>query len=219
LDTEGGGRIAARLASGQSLRLNAGTIVHVLAERAFRLEHGAVYVDSNPTPTQTRSPLTIATPRGVVRDVGTQFEVHVDAAAVRIRVREGSVSLTGDGDALEVAAGQQLDVDEGGRVGRRQLAAFGNEWAWAAEIAPAMTIEGRSLRVFLDGMARERGLALRFVPDGLAAAAATTTLNGSIEGMTLDEALHSVLPTCRMRHRIEGGLLLIEPLAATGDAH
>ena len=41
---------------------------------------------------------------------------------------------------------------------------------------------------------------------------ADIVLNGSIEGMSLDEALQSVLPTCRMRHRIEDGILRIEPL-------
>ncbi len=211
-DTGPGGRIAARLATGQSLRLDTGTILHVTSGRSFRLETGTVYVDADPELTVSGSSLTVATPQGIVRDVGTQFEVRVADGSVRIRVREGAVSLTGGGDALEVTSGWQLDVDERGHVERREVAAFSNEWAWAAEIAPAMTIEGVSLRKFLDGMARERGLALHFDPEGLAASAATTTLSGSIAGMTSDDALSSVLPTCRMRHSIEGGVLLIEPM-------
>ena len=214
-----GGGIAARLATGQSLRLDKGTILHVIAGRSFRLETGTVYVDANPQLTAPGSSLAVATPQGIVREVGTQFEVRVADGSVRIRVREGEVSLTGGGGMLGVASGQQLDVDERGRVERREIAVFGNEWAWAAAIAPTMTIEGVSVRTFLDGMARERGLALQFEPEGLAASAATTTLSGSIAGMTPDDALSSVLPTCRMRHSIEGGVLLIEPMPPNRDPH
>ena len=72
-----------------------------------------------------------------------------------------------------------------------------------------MELGGRSLQEFLDWMARERGLQLRFASPEVAASAPGIVLNGSIDGMTLDEALESVLPTCRMSHRIEGDALLI----------
>ena len=219
LNTDAGGRVAVRLASGPSLRIDTGTALEVLAEGSLRLQRGTVYVDAGPTSSARRSALTIATPRGVVRDVGTQFELRVAEESVRVRVREGAVTLTGDGGAVDVTAGQQVEVDERGRAERRSLAVFGDDWRWTEDLAPTLTIEGRPLRAFLDGIARERGLSLRFVSADLAAAAATVTLNGSIAGMTLDEALVSVLPTCRMRHRIEGGLLVIEPLEPTDDAH
>jgi fido (protein-threonine AMPylation protein) len=75
-----------------------------------------------------------------------------------------------------------------------------------------MEIEGRSLREFLDWMARERGFRIRFSSGDLEADAGSIRLNGSIRGMTLDQALESVLLASGMRHRIEADLLVVERL-------
>ena len=138
---------------------------------------------------------------------------------MRVRVREGRVwldrgKLDRGEDILEVGAGTVLEVDEAGRASRREESSFGADWAWIEEVTPLMELEGRSLREFLDWVVRERGLRLRFASPDLADSALEITLNGSIEGMTLDQAMESVLPTCRMIHRIERDVLIIERLAA-----
>ena len=80
-----------------------------------------------------------------------------------------------------------------------------------------MELEGRSLREFLDWMVRERGLRLQFTSPDLAGAASEISLNGSIDGMTLDQALESVLPTCRMAHRINGDVLVVQPISVAPE--
>ena len=210
VSTEGGGRLALRLSSGHALRLDRGTRVRVLSGRALALERGALYVDSAGAAQRVE----IGTPFGLVRDEGTQFVVRVEARTLRLAVREGRAFL----GAAEVAAGQLLEID-GDRRRLVPYPASGELWAWAGEIAPPPAIDGRTARDFLDWMARERGLELRFENAEVAAAAATTRLQGSVEGMTLDQALASVLPTCGMRHRIQDGVLLVAAMEPVqGDA-
>jgi ferric-dicitrate binding protein FerR (iron transport regulator) len=213
LATENRGRAAIRMISGHSVRLDLGTRVRFLSERALALDLGAVYVDSGGSPGRSAESLTIRTPLGVVREIGTQFEVRLEHAAVQVRVREGRVTLDGRHGDFEVSAGAALEVDEQGRASRRELSGFGADWAWIAEITPLMELEGHSLREFLDWVVRERGLKLRFASPDLADSAAEIDLSGSIQGMTLDQAMEAVLPTCRMMHRIERDVLFVERLA------
>jgi hypothetical protein len=72
-----------------------------------------------------------------------------------------------------------------------------------------MEIEGRPVGEFLDWIARERGLQLTFEDPALYVTAAETGLNGSIDGMSLDQALEAVLPTCGMTHHIQNGTLTV----------
>lgn len=212
LKTEGNGRLALRLASGRSLRLDVDTRIEALTDRSLTLMAGAVYVDSGGRRAPEDAAIEIDTPAGRIREIGTQFEVRLGEAAVRVRVREGQVSVDRPSGGLQVTSGRELQLDQAGGASSRDLPTHGEEWAWTESIAPRMAIEGRFLGEFLDWMARERGLGLRFGRDDLAASASTIRLNGSIDGLTLDQALESVLPTCGMRHRIEGGLLVVEPL-------
>ena len=145
-----------------------------------------------------------------MREIGTQFEVRVQPSGLRVRVREGLVILEAEDEAHEVRDGEQLLIDIAGSVSRTEVSLFGQEWAWTESVLPMFEIEGRPARAFLEWTARERGLALRFADDALAETAATTILSGSVEGLTLKDALDVVLPTCQMAHRIEPGELVIE---------
>jgi len=220
LMTGADGRLALRLSSGGSLRLDVGTSVEVLSGRAVALLSGAVYVDSGGPAVDPDGPaeesIEIRTAAGSIREIGTQFEVRLIDATVRVRVREGLVSVDRPAGGLEVKSGRELQIDRDGRTSSRELPVHGEEWDWIGEITPMLEIEGRSLREFLDWIVRERGLGLHFAGGDLGAAASTIRLNGSIAGMTLDQALESVLLTCRMRHRIEGDLLVVEALAEPG---
>lgn len=207
LETGEEGRVAVRMASGHSLRLDAGTFLRVLSERRVALDRGAAYVDSGHL--AGAEGMEVRTPLGAVREIGTQFEVRVQESSVRIRVRTGAVSLSGGEAVIEVGAGEEVEVDAAGRWNRRQVAAFGEQWAWVAEIAPVMDLEGRLLREFLDWVAHERGLRVRFSSPDLARAAEEITLSGSVRGMTLDQALDSVLATCGMSANTEEGVLAV----------
>jgi len=208
--TASDGRVALHLASGHSLRLDAGTQLRALSGRTLVLEHGAVYVDSGGGARTAVGTIEIRTPLGEVRDVGTQFEVRMLDASLRVRVREGTVSVAGRGATLAMTAGEELTLDPAGRAVRGRVDPFGAEWAWSEAVARFGDLQGRSLREFLDWYARERGVRLELVGEGLPLAAGTILLGGSIEGMTLEEAIDSVLATAAMhREEREGSLRVV----------
>jgi FecR protein len=123
-------RAALRLASGGSLRLDTGTRLQLLSRTTLALERGAVYVDSGATPLSTS--LAISTPLGVARDIGTQFEVRLGAAAgpLEVRVREGRVLLSHHNTAREVEAGRALTVITDGQWVEREVSLHGPDWEW-----------------------------------------------------------------------------------------
>ena len=117
--TTAAGTLAMTLTSGVQLRLDASTTVRVDSATDVSLERGAVYVDSaGSPPTQPgASPIRIHTPAGLVRDLGTRFEVRLAGAGIRIRVRDGQVRVTGANrvDARAGAGEELFSTPDGSR--------------------------------------------------------------------------------------------------------
>jgi hypothetical protein len=61
-------------------------------------------------------------------------------------------------------------------------------------------------------VAREKGWKVAFADDALTGSAETIVVAGDIDGMTIEQALEAVLPSCRMAHHLSDGTLLIEAL-------
>ena len=82
------GRIALRLEGGASLRLASNSQAQFIAPGRVELLAGTLYIDKSAGPQ-----VEVLTPFGVIRDIGTQFEVHLGEwegpPVVRVRVREG----------------------------------------------------------------------------------------------------------------------------------
>jgi ferric-dicitrate binding protein FerR (iron transport regulator) len=201
LGTEG--RAALRLSGGESVRLDKGTRVRLAAVNKLELQAGAVYVDSR------GGSLEIGTDFGKVRDVGTQFEVRLEDG-LRVRVREGVVSLTREGGVSHsVSEGGELRVRRDGSTSRSIIEPHGPEWSWVLAAAPSMDIDGLKLSEYLDWVSRETALKVRYEDPALASLASTIRLRGSIEGLAPDESLSVILAGSGLGYRIEGGSLLI----------
>jgi ferric-dicitrate binding protein FerR (iron transport regulator) len=205
--TDDDGRAAIRLASGHSVRLDASSRIRLLEAGSLGLDGGAVYVDSGGK--TTADPLDVLTPRGVIREIGTQFEVRLENDSVRVRLREGAVVVQHDDRSDEVRAGAELELAPDGSVLRRPISAHGPEWEWIVGVTPMLDLEGRTAREFLDWIARERGWALAFADESVHRSADTTILSGSTERFALEEALDAVLATCRMTYGVEDGVLTV----------
>jgi len=201
------GRAALRLSTGPSLRLDVGTRVRFTGASTLRLEEGAVYVDS-----QGGRPVLVETPWGQVTELGTQFEVRVGRGGVRVRVREGSVELAGngasEGRAWEAGAGAELTLATDGRLSRAAVSPHGEAWGWVQEIAPSFELEGRTLGDFLAWVGRESGWRVAWA-DPSRAAAGSAVLHGSIEGLSPEQALAAVLPTCGLANRRDGETVVV----------
>jgi FecR protein len=208
LETGSQSRIALRLNSGPSMRVDRDSSLHFLSPSAVELARGAVYVDSR----ALGVPIEVHTAAGTVTDVGTQFEVRLQPEGVRVRVREGLVSLERSGKSFAAEAGTELEVDGSGSVARRAVPTFGPPWDWVLDVAPPFTLEGSTLASFLQWVDRETGLGVRFADQRAELAAPSVILHGSLDGLRPDRALDAVLPTCGLTHRLDSGTLYIEAL-------
>jgi ferric-dicitrate binding protein FerR (iron transport regulator) len=201
------GYAAFRLASGASVRLDAGTHVAVADSRTLQLERGAVYVDAD-VPGDTG--IEVRTRFGIARDVGTRFEVRLSDSLLRVRVRNGRVRLEHQGLSFDAPPGTELAASGDAPLERRAVPLHGAIWEWTLRTAPAFAIEGRTLGAFLQWAEREGGWRVRFSDERLQQSAPSIVLHGSTEGLTPADALAVVLPTCGLRHRVAGDDIVIE---------
>jgi hypothetical protein len=223
ITTGGSGRAALLLASGHSIRIDVGSTVAIVSGRALRLERGAVYVDARDADRGV-STLEIATPLGLVTDIGTRFEVRLlaDAGlggspaqasapqALEVRVRDGAVRLTTEAGSYDAEAGSELHLERGGGLERAAATPYGDRWSWIENVRPPIAIDGMTCEAFLDWASRESGRRWRFADQTSRDGAGDAVIHGSIEGLTVEDSLSIVLPSCGWRHRVEGDELLIE---------
>lgn len=198
-------RLALRMGSGHSVRLDSDSRIVLASATRIELEHGAVYVDSGVA--GSASGLEIGTRLGTVREIGTQFEVRVDGT-IRVRVREGSVTLSRGGRTFSASRGEQLMVDHRGEVDRSAVPVTGAEWSWVLETAPLPDTEDRSLATYLDWASRETGWPVRYEDPELEAMS-SETVYGSFEDLTPEQVLQATLASSGLGYRIEDGTLIV----------
>lgn len=204
LDT-GAARAALRLANGATVRLDTGTRVTLRSSDRLVLERGGLYIDAD------GADIVIETPFGVARDIGTRYEVRVDEAAVRVRVRDGIVELARDGAQHRAEAGTELTIDEDGTVSRASVAAHGTPWQWTLAAAPAFPLEGATLEMFLSWLEAESGWQIQFANPELATAAAGVALHGPpIVGIDPDQALEQIMAITGWTHQRLGRVVEID---------
>lgn len=157
--TRSGGRAALDVA-GVSLRVDEQTELVIESRQRMSLETGTVYVDSS----LGSAGIGIDTAVGLLRDVGTQFEVRSSADGLRLRVREGRVQLISDDlpQDVETAASEELAIDRQGNMRRQSFPPVHPDWAWAETLAASPDLDGRSAYDALRWVARETGRRLVF---------------------------------------------------------
>lgn len=208
VSTDAEGRLALRLPTGHSLRMDASSEVRLRADGAVTLERGALYVDSR-FEGGVRDRLEIHTAFGLIREIGTRYELRLENGVLFVRLREGKVSVRRQGAAYTVIAGSELALDSSGPIHRRAIDAHGDIWDWVAEATPLLELEGRTARAVLDWIARERGWTLSFADEAALRRAEEAVLGGGLGVSALDEALEVVLPTCRLAYDLRDGTLVV----------
>ncbi len=214
LETAADSRAAIRLSGGASIRLDRATRVTLEGDSLLDLERGAVYVDSGGAAVE--GVVAIRTGLGMVRDVGTQFEVRVQDRGLKVRVRDGIVHVDRRGDVREVASGIQLTLDEIGEARFEPVARHGPDWEWVLDVAPRFELEGRTLGAFLAWVSSETGLRVTFSAELAGRDVTGIVLHGSVAGLRPDQAPEAVLPTCGLSHRVDGDTLVVGPPGPEG---
>jgi ferric-dicitrate binding protein FerR (iron transport regulator) len=203
LHTSPTSRAALRVGEGVSLRLDNDTTVRLVSAHIVELRHGAVYVDTGDLRTAS---IEVRTPLGIVRDIGTRFEVRVESRLV-VRVREGGVHVATGGRRIRVNAGFETKIEPDGSQKMGPMAL--DRVSWTAAIAPPFAIEGRSVATLLDWCSRESGLAVRYRNADAERAARTTLLHGAAIDLGPIEAAEVILPTAGLEAVREKGELVV----------
>jgi ferric-dicitrate binding protein FerR (iron transport regulator) len=204
LETAATARAALRLAGGVSVRVDSGARTRLVSDRVIELALGALYIDTG----ASAPALEVRTPFGVAHDIGTQFEVRLERASLRLRVRTGLVELRRDQQTIAVRPGTELVVAAGDAV-TREAAPFGPDWEWVTRLAPDFDIEGQALASYLDHVCREQGWTLRYEDGSLAREASGIVLNGSVRGLPAADAVAVAIRISGLAHRLQDGELVI----------
>ena len=197
-------RAALRLATGVSLRLDTDTRARLDSDAVIELVAGAVYIDSG----EAAGGLEVRTPLGTARDIGTQFEVRVDEASTRVRVRDGIVEVRQGDRAMSAHRGTELTVMADSAISEA-VAPFGPEWDWTARLAPPIETDGQPLAVLLEAVSREHGWSVRYADAPLARYAADSIMHGSVVGLPAREAVAVMLTSSGLEHHFDNGEIVV----------
>jgi len=195
IDTGESGRALLILGSGEQLRIDGSTLIGWTSPTELHLTRGTVYIESaDPSRSPESQALSVVTPTGSVRHVGTRFEVQVSHRGTRVRVRDGSVIYSRQGkQPITLNTGQQLSVTPTESTLAAGPGSADAAWEWTREIAPAFAIEGRSLHDALERLGHESGLRVVYANERASSQARRVILRGSIEGLDTRAALRAVL--------------------------
>jgi ferric-dicitrate binding protein FerR (iron transport regulator) len=207
LDTSAGSRATLGLAGGISVAFDQDSSALLEAAGGIALDRGALFVDAGPD-AHDRT-LHVTTAFGVVRHVGTQFEMRLQEGGLRVRVREGSISIENGYGRWVSHEAEALVLTRGAPPQRQAIPTSGAEWSWVDELAPPFTLEGSTLGALLQWVSRYHGLRWRYAEPELGARVESIVLHGSIDGLTAQEALEAVLPACGLTFRRNGDRFII----------
>jgi ferric-dicitrate binding protein FerR (iron transport regulator) len=203
---------AIRLSHGGSLRMKAGSSVTFVSAGEIELRRGAIYLDIDPA--HARVTLAIRTPFGLVQHLGTQYEVALLPAQLRLRVREGKVQVQGT-VAARAQAGEELTISSTQALQRRAIAPYGDAWAWEESVAGDFEAEGRNVGQLLQWVARETGRRIHFADEHVDQLASQTVLHGSIRGLPPDVALRAILATTTLAADVRDEFITVHAEAPT----
>lgn len=201
--------LSVRVTGSESVRLAENTTVIFDGRHELTLLAGRIYADTGDFVYRDRN-LVVTTPAGKVTDIGTRFVVAIDDTRLEVAVREGRVDVKRGANEHVAVGGERMTIAADGDVAVEDVAAHADYWNWAAGLAPAYDIDGKSLFDFLRWAARETGHELVFGDDEVRLAAMRTDLHGSIEGFAPLNAIDSVIATTSFRYRVDAGRIIIE---------
>ncbi len=198
---------ALRWAHGQSIRLDENTRIRLDSSSGIWLDHGRIYVDTANRASGAES-LTIATPAGLVRHVGTQYMTAVSLAGTTVSVRSGKVALQLSGTDHPVARGEQLTISGDGVRSVRQIDPWGDSWQWVESITPAFDSDGKSIADLIEWVASETGHSVEYASFDAEKQARQTVLRGRLELEPM-KALTMITQTSGMEAQVSHGLIMV----------
>jgi ferric-dicitrate binding protein FerR (iron transport regulator) len=146
-----------------------------------------------------------------VQHEGTQYQVAADDHETRVQVREGRVNMLLDKTQqhVQLGAGQAVTMNANQMGDVQSQPGYGDEWSWAADIAPEFNIEGRPLSELLVWLAREHGWHVRYESIEVERTALDTRLHGALLTRNTKQQLENIGLITGMNLRLDQGVLLV----------
>lgn len=181
---------------GITAEVSSGTRLHLIDPERLELLAGALMLET----TDSRA-ITIETPYGAVRNVGTQFRVALGEQALVLEVREGQVSVAGPDGEVRAEAGERWQITDNDTQ-RSLVSPFASTWGeW----------DSVSLRAVLRWAALDTQRELAFATPPLEARADAIRFHGGLPVMSAEDTLLAVLQTTDLKANLSRpGILLID---------
>ena len=151
-----------QLSDGSRIDLNTDTALSVQdtwTTRSVKLEHGEALFS---VVHDARKPFDVIAASGVIRDIGTRFNVYHQAGQVSVTVLEGEVSVTADQHSIAhphpLTAGQQLSYDAKGQTSAIANVDIAVITAWQKA---QLVFNGQPLSVVLEQLGRYHEITLQ----------------------------------------------------------
>lgn len=205
-----GARMALRLSTGHSVRIDRSTIVTFLEADHLRLDHGAIYVDSGLIHSVG---IRITTPLGNASDIGTSFLVRYENEHLRVLVRSGVVLVNLPDEDLRVDRGRGVVISPGSAPEWLTVTPWASDWEWARTVAPPFEVEGQKVDAFLRWYERETGRVVRYSDEESERLARRTTIYGGVVEVAPELAADSILLSAGLEGAVQNGELVIRAVS------
>lgn len=200
-----------RWMNGTLIRLDENTELKLISSDEIFLQSGRVYLDTLPDQSAGKA-ITIRTPQGLVRHLGTQFMTQWSASGLLISVREGDVMYQPFPDSqrepAQAGMGEQLEVSPGGEIELEAVTTWGSDWTWAEALSPGFKSDGRNLADLFEWAGRELGRKVEYTSSSAESVAAATVLHGNLDVPPL-QALSAATATSNFTTRLSDGRIII----------
>ena len=187
-------RASSVMVGNSNLRLAAGTRLKWLDSELVELQAGKLFID-----TYELGNMTVRTQFGEVSDIGTQFQVSLQSAAIEVSVRSGAIQLEADGNVHSAKAKPgKSSVITLGQAGMTQVYELTNNdrWDWIHQAHGGYS--NNRVGLLLLEIANELGKDIRFASKGVEASVSTMTIEGRLKTSHPKEALDVVVQSSNL---------------------
>lgn len=191
---------------GAILKFDRQTQIHFINKHEVSLLAGAIYFDSNDS-----SHIRIHTSRGVVSDIGTQFETRLQPKNLLVRVREGEVKVEKQkGNPLYVTSGKALQLtDEHNEISDITK---DDQWLWVDAMDEDFNFDGRTMAEVLSWIAQRENWTLQFKSEQDKKQAQEDILHGKLNITSSQELLKQLSLISDMQYQITNNTLIVNYL-------
>lgn len=200
IETDGAAFAEIERGDGLLVRIDENSSLDIVDSFEIELHSGRVYIDS-----EGEGRISVLTDYGIVRDIGTQFEVSVIEDGVLATVRDGEIYIKTDSGSYLSAAnevwGESTQLRKGESPVVSKVSRTSEHWKWLASASAPIDMEGKTLDSLLIKISRELGLRLKYRNVVVENNAKVASLHGTLYNRDDDflGALKQVMRTTKLK--------------------